>query len=112
MLLLLELRLTCPKVSNWWGNYWRDMSPAEINFLVFCSVWTLITLIYVVVAPMKFPRAAHKFALLGADGLAMTFWFAGFVALAVFLSSRVCFGNVCNVAKAAVAFSALEWYAF
>jgi len=99
-------------VSNWWANYWRDMSPAEINFLVFASVWTLLSLTYVVIAPLKFPQFAHKWAMLGADALTMTFWFGGFVALAVFLSARVCFGNVCNVARAAVAFSAFEWLAF
>ena len=40
----------------------------------------------------------------------MVFWFAGFVALAVFLGDRVCFGHVCSAAKAAAAFGAFEWY--
>jgi len=85
------------------------MSPSEINFLIFNSIWTILTLVYVTVVPMKFPRAAPRYALLGADCLVMIFWFSGFIALAVFLTSRVCFGNVCNVAKTAVAFSAAEW---
>jgi len=85
------------------------MSPSEINFLIFNSIWTILTLVYVTIVPMKFPRAAPRYALLGADCLAMIFWFSGFIALAVFLTSRVCFGNVCNVAKTAVAFSAAEW---
>jgi hypothetical protein len=85
------------------------MSPSEINFLIFTSVWSFLTLAYLIIAPLKFPSAAPHYALLAVDGIAMTFWFAGFVALAVFLSSRICFGNVCNVAKAAVAFSAAEW---
>jgi len=99
-------------VSSWWANYWREMSPVEFNFLIFSAVWTLLALAYVVIAPLYFPRIAHKFATLGADALTMTFWFGGFVALAVFLSSRVCFGNVCSVAKAAVGFAALEWLLF
>jgi hypothetical protein len=86
------------------------MSPSQINFLIFNSIWTILTLVYVTVVPMKFPRATPLYALLGADCLAMIFWFAGFIALAVFLTSRVCFGNVCNVARTAVAFSAAEWY--
>jgi hypothetical protein len=85
------------------------MSPVEFNFLIFSSVWTLLALTYLTVVSARFPRLAHRFATLGADALTMTFWFGGFVALAVFLSSRVCFGNVCNVAKAAVGFAALEW---
>ena len=39
----------------------------------------------------------------------MIFWFAGFLALAVFLSDRVCFGHVCSAAKAAAVFGAFEW---
>ncbi|KAE9970946.1 hypothetical protein BLS_004106 [Venturia inaequalis] len=101
-------------VSNWWANYWRDMSPIEINFLLFCSVFSLATSIYLSLAALnKLPAAAnHRFALLAADAMTMTFWFAGFIALAVFLSSRVCFGNVCNVAKASVAFGAFNWLLF
>lgn len=98
-------------VSNWWANYWRDMSPVEINFLLFSSVFSLITTIYLTLAALnKLPAiAANRFALLAADAVTMMFWFGGFIALAVFLSSRVCFGNVCNVAKASVAFGALNW---
>jgi hypothetical protein len=33
--------------------------------------------------------------MVGAEGLVVVFWFAGFVALAVFLSGRICFGMVC-----------------
>lgn len=42
----------------------------------------------------------------------MLFWFAGFVALAVFLSDRICFGMVCDVARASAAMSALNWLAW
>ena len=87
------------------------MAPSEINFLIFASVWTVLTLIYVTVAPRVFPTAAPQYALIAVDGVAMTFWFAGFVALAVFLSSRICFGNVCNVARASAAFAAFDWFA-
>jgi hypothetical protein len=88
------------------------MSPTEINFLLFCSVFSLITTTYLGLAAMnKLPAMANnRYALLAADALTMTFWFAGFIALAIFLSTRVCFGNVCNVAKAAVAFGAFNWY--
>lgn len=101
-------------VSNWWANYWRDMSPVEINFLLFSSVFSLLTTVYLTLAALnKLPAiAANRFALLTADAVTMTFWFGGFIALAVFLSSRICFGNVCNAAKASVAFGALNWYAF
>jgi hypothetical protein len=101
-------------VTNWWANYWRDMSPVEINFLLFSSVFSLLTTIYLTLAALnKLPSLlANRYALLAADAVTMMFWFGGFVALAVFLSSRVCFGNVCNVAKASVAFGAMNWYVF
>ena len=42
----------------------------------------------------------------------MLYWFGGFVALAVFLSDRICFGTVCDVARASTAISALNWVAW
>jgi len=77
--------------------------------LVFASVWTVLALNYLVIAPWKMPRIANKFAILGVEALTMIFWFGGFIALAVFLGGRVCYGHVCSVAKAATAFAAFEW---
>jgi len=87
------------------------MSPSQINFLLFDAVWTLLALLYLTLVPWRFSdtRAHHKFAILGVEVLTMLFWFAGFVALAVFLSDRVCFGHVCSAAKAAAVFGAFEW---
>jgi hypothetical protein len=79
---------------------------------LFCSVITLITLAYLIVVPMRFAETKlnHAGIITGVEGLTMVFWFAGFVALAVFLGDRVCFGHVCSAAKAAAAFGAFEWY--
>lgn len=77
--------------------------------MVFASVWTVLALNYLVIAPWKMPRIANKFAILGVEALTMIFWFGGFIALAVFLGGRVCYGHVCSVAKAATAFAAFEW---
>ena len=95
-------------MTNWWLHYWRDTPPSALTFLLFSASWTLLTLAYVVAAPLRFPAAAPRLVLLGADGLAMTFWFAAFVALAVFLAARICSGNVCNVARASVALAQLS----
>ncbi|KAK8169368.1 marvel domain-containing protein [Phyllosticta citrichinensis] len=99
-------------VSNWWTNHWFATSPAEINFLIFTSVWTLLVLGYLLIAPWKFPAAAHKFAVLAVEALTMLFWFAGFIAVAVWLDNRVCFGTVCDSARAATAFAAFQWAIF
>ena len=97
-------------VANWWSGQWHQFPPSEVNFLIITAAWTLLALAYLVIAPARFPAAAHKSGILAAEALTMLFWFAGFVALAVFLSDRVCFGIVCNVAKAGAAFAAFEWY--
>ncbi|EOD49496.1 hypothetical protein GTA08_BOTSDO00131 [Neofusicoccum parvum] len=99
-------------VCDWWTSHWHANSPAEINFLIFTSVWTILALVYLVVAPARFPVAAHKFGILAAEALTMLFWFAGFIALAVWLDDRVCFGSVCASAKAATVFAAFEWLIF
>ncbi|KAK5108184.1 hypothetical protein LTR62_008715 [Meristemomyces frigidus] len=101
-------------VAHWWTQYWRALAPSQINFLVFSSVWTILALLYLIVVPWRFSEtvAHHKFAILGMEMLTTLFWFAGFVALAVFLSDRVCFGHVCAAAKAACVFAAFEWALF
>jgi hypothetical protein len=99
-------------VANWWSGYWHAGAPSQVSFLLFCSIITLITLAYLIIIPMRFTE--HKLnragIIAGVEGLTMVFWFAGFVALAVFLGDRVCFGHVCSAAKAAAAFGAFEWY--
>ncbi|ORY01495.1 hypothetical protein BCR34DRAFT_493832 [Clohesyomyces aquaticus] len=103
-------------VASWWGSHWRQFSPTEINFMIFSPVWTLLALAALVIVPWKMPYVAQnkvpKMALLGIECLTMLFWFSGFIALAVFLSDRICFGTVCSVAKAGTAISAFQWAAF
>ncbi|KAK3680954.1 hypothetical protein LTR37_021010 [Vermiconidia calcicola] len=113
VLAIIVLALTA-YVANWWGGYWHSMSPSQINFLLFDAVWTLLALIYLTLVPWRFSEtiAHHKFAILAVEALTTIFWFAGFVALAVFLSDRVCYGHVCSAAKAAAVFGAFGWVCF
>lgn len=78
------------------------MAPSEINFLIFASTWTIVSLAFLIIVPWKLAHTAvgNQRVLVVAEVLTMIFWFAGFVALAVFLSDRLCFGQVCAVAKA------------
>ena len=88
------------------------MSPSQVNFLLFDAVWTLLALAYLIIVPWRFSEtmAHHKFAILGVEAVTMLFWFAGFIALAVFLSDRTCLGRVCSAAKAGAAMGGLEWW--
>ncbi|KAK6004024.1 hypothetical protein QM012_008874 [Aureobasidium pullulans] len=88
-------------------------SPSSINFLVFSSVWTLLALIYLSLTSWKFERFAHPWIVCGVESLTMLFWFAGFIAAAVFLSDLItCAGKACSSAKAATVFAAFEWVLF
>lgn len=53
------------------------------------------------------PRLAHGFVLLAVDAITMIFWFAGFIALAVWISNHIAGGN--STIKAACVFAAFEW---
>jgi hypothetical protein len=97
----------------WWSTHWRQSSPSEVNFLIFAPSWTVLALGALIVVPLKFSHMLSskgaRIGLLALEGLTMMYWFAGFVALAVFLSDRICFGTVCDVARASTAVSAVNW---
>jgi hypothetical protein len=84
-----------------------------MSFLVFTPVWSLVALIALVVMQLKFAHLTAsplaRYGLLALEGLTMLYWFAGFVALAVFLADRICFGQVCDVARAGTVISAISW---
>jgi len=109
-LALVILALSAYVSSNWtWGGW----SPSSINFLVFCAVWTLLALAYLVVAPARFPDAAHKLAILGVEVVTTIFWFAGWVSVASLLGD-IGLGRwaVGHAAVAACVFGAFEWMCF
>lgn len=88
-----------------------------MNFMLFTSVWTLLCVAYLVLAPSRFPAAAHKYAIAGVEALTMLFWFAAFVAGAVRWNSgvladkvgRQVFRTWYQVGVAAVVFAAFTW---
>jgi hypothetical protein len=99
-------------VHQWHGGFYSYSSPSQANFLLFCSIWTILALIYLILAPLRFPALAHKYAILGIDAVTMIFWFAGFIAFAVYIGDWGCSSRsgFCRVSEAAVVFAAFEWY--
>lgn len=72
----------------------------------------MVVTIYLLVAPLKFPRLAPVIAVLVLDALTMLFWFAAFIALAVWKSDtirRECHLRICNTIVAGIVFGAFEW---
>ncbi|KAJ4369738.1 hypothetical protein N0V83_005501 [Neocucurbitaria cava] len=103
-------------VSSWWSSHWRQLSPSEVNFMIFAPAWSILALTALLVIPMKFSHLlaspAARYGMLGLEALTMLFWFGGFIAMAVFLSDRICFGTVCDVARAGTVISAFNWVAW
>ncbi|KAF1839324.1 hypothetical protein BDW02DRAFT_148118 [Decorospora gaudefroyi] len=91
-----------------------NWSPASVDFMLFTSIWTLLVLIYLTLAPSRFPRAAHKFAIMGVEALTMLFWFAAFVAVATYWADQwwAGRGTFYNCGITAIVFSALTWVTF
>ncbi|KAI4100828.1 MAG: hypothetical protein L6R37_005227 [Teloschistes peruensis] len=88
------------------------LSVSQANFLLFTSIWTIFpTLVYLFLAPRFLSRGGHfKFADAIIDGITALFWFAGFIALAVWYHGLdFCFGKVCGTIVAACVFGAFEW---
>jgi hypothetical protein len=109
-LALLVLALTAYVVSNWANGWW---SPDSANFLLFCAVWTLLAVAYLVVTSLRFQNhpVGHKFGILAVEVVTAIFWFAGWVAFASLLGDlpHTQWWTVKRVGEAAVVFAAIEW---
>jgi len=112
-LALLVLALTAYVVSNWANGWW---SPDSANFLLFCAVWTLLAVAYLVVTSLRFQNhpVGHKFGILAVEVVTAIFWFAGWVAFASLLGDlpHTQWWTVKRVGEAAVVFAAIEWLLF
>ncbi|KAI1407177.1 membrane-associating domain-containing protein [Hypoxylon sp. FL1857] len=113
---IIELGLTAYLASRYdgWYGYYADGSPSRVNFMVFNSVWSLLVLIYVGVTPLYLTSVFHKLAALALNAITTIFWFAGAIALAVFVGGPYdCRSNsFCSSAEAAVAFGFFLWALF
>ena len=81
--------------------------------MLFCSIWTLLAVAYLVLAPTRFPAAAHKYAIIGVEAVTTIFWFAAWVSVAsywgdVYHGSGE-HGPVYSSGVAAIVFSAFIW---
>ncbi|SPB43124.1 unnamed protein product [Aspergillus niger] len=103
---IIVLALTAYYIS--WFAYSSD-SP---NFMLFVACWTaFIATPYLALAPVFFPQLAHRIVIPAVEVITMIFWFAGFIALAVFLPpAEACHWSRCSALQAATVFGALEWY--
>jgi len=97
-------------VAHWYNADTLTASPSQINFLIFVPIFTLISVLYLEVTPRFMSKASHPYAHFAFELLNVLFYFAGFIALSVFLSKLLfCRGSVCAAARADAAFGAFSW---
>ncbi|SPQ27305.1 ad09652d-4cbd-459c-aa10-f0f23cd27e33 [Thermothielavioides terrestris] len=97
-------------VTNWYMTTTTVSSPSQINFLIFSSIWSFLSLACIVVLPRLLPRVPRHYISAAFDATNVLFWFAGAIALGVFLERLFfCRGDVCRAAQADVAFAVFSF---
>ncbi|KAH7395356.1 marvel domain-containing protein [Phaeosphaeria sp. MPI-PUGE-AT-0046c] len=118
LLSIIVLGLTAYLIDTYRGPFdFYDWSPASVDFMLFCSIWTLLAVAYLVLVPTRFPKFAHKFAIAAVEFITMVFWFAAFVAVAVRWNNSWWgydgrHGTFYGCGVAAIVFSAFLWLTF
>jgi len=115
---IIVLGLTAYVANDYNGGYYArgNASPSQVNFMIFCAVWSILAVAFLILSPRYDTQArhvGHKFAILAVDAVTAIFWFAGFIALAVFIGVPDCGNNhICGSLQASVAFGAFLWVLF
>lgn len=85
---------------GWYLDTTRHGSPASLNMLIFASAVSMLSLAYLKLAPRLWPRAAHPYGCMSVEACNALFYFAAFIAHAVFLGRLAMFrGTVCTVGR-------------
>jgi len=97
-------------VAHWYNTDTLTASPTQVNFLIFVPVFSFISVFYLEFVPRFTPKVSHPYAHFGVEVLNTLFYFAGFIALAVFIGKLLfCRGSVCAAARADAVFAAFSW---
>jgi len=77
------------------GNMIHDAfsgNPAVVNYVMFCAVFAMLCLLYLIPATLKEDFQIHPMLMIGLDVLLALFWFCGAVAMSAKLGVHSC-GN-------------------
>jgi len=97
-------------VAHWYDSDTLTASPSQINFLIFVPLFSFLSLIYLELSPRFMAKVSHPIAHLLFSTLNTLFYFAGFIALSVFLSKLLfCRGSVCAAARADAVFASFSF---
>lgn len=97
----VEGRLTLPEVVHDYDQRSRGSAPSPFSYLMTSSIVSIISVVYLTVAPLYIPRIYHQYAGVVVESVNAALYFAGFIAIAVFIGSLImCEGTVCSCARA------------
>ncbi|KAH8648212.1 marvel domain-containing protein [Tricladium varicosporioides] len=98
------------------GNFYNYYGvPNSWGFLIFCAAWTVLIVIFHLIAGISFAdRVLIGYIRVAVEAVAVLSWLAGFIAVAVQISTDTCSAgkNSCGLLKAATVFGAFEWLLF
>ena len=98
------------------GNFYDYYGvPDAWGFLMFCAAWTVLIVIFHLIAGISFAdRALIGYIRVAVEAVAVLSWLAGFIAVAVQVSTDTCSEgkSSCASLKAATVFGAFEWLLF
>lgn len=75
-------------------------NPSTVNFSIFCSVFSMLTLFYTIPASFNIDWAGHPIIMIVLDSLNAVFFFCAAIALAAKLECHSCNNQVCIYAIA------------
>lgn len=97
-------------LTGYVANVLDSGSPDSNNFLIFCSVWSLLVVAYLLIAN-RLPFF-NKWVPIAVLAVTVIFWFAGSIAAAAWLGAPSCHWSGCRSLQAAIAFSFFNWALF
>lgn len=98
------------------GNFYAYYGvPNAWGFLLFCASWTVLIIIFHLIAETSFAdRALIGYIRVAVEAVAVLSWLAGFIAVAVQIATDTCSTgkSSCGLLKVATVFGAFEWLLF
>jgi hypothetical protein len=82
------MALTGNMIHDSWSG--TNSAPSIINYTMFCAVWAMLTLFYLIPASVKDSFQIHSALPLALDVLNTIFWFCAAVAFAAKLGVHSC----------------------
>ncbi|KAI1179649.1 hypothetical protein F4777DRAFT_440882 [Nemania sp. FL0916] len=97
-------------VAHWCNVKAMTSTPPQIGWLLFVSLFSIISTGVLEGLPRFAPRFFHPYTILSIEFSNALFYLAGFLALSTFMGKLLfCHGSVCGAARADVAFCTFEF---